>query len=108
MKTSTGSLRSAVGVVTGEPVLNQKCFFLVGGLPEVRVAGESDADKGLFGRLIMVRDLSFDDMPGDIVESASAVRGRSGELIFESLEELITSAGRGVGLAMELMLPDKE
>lgn len=72
------------------------------------VPGDPEADKGRLGRLIADSELSPEARMADNVERASAVCGRSGELLVDSLEELITRVGRGVGLAIELMLPDNE
>jgi len=87
---------------------NQKYFFLFGGLPELTVPGGPEADKGRLGRLITDNDLSPEAMLPVKVDKASAVCGRSGEPLVDSLEELITRVGLGVGLAIELILPDSE
>jgi hypothetical protein len=73
---SMGSPCSALGVETGDPLLewvNQKYFFLVGGLPELKLPGDPDAESGRFARLIMDMDRSSVVMAGESVESASAV-----------------------------------
>ena len=75
-KASIGSLCSGRGVIEEDPVLewlNQKYFFLFGGLPELRFPGDPEAERGRFGRLIMAIDLSAEVMPGESVERASAV-----------------------------------
>lgn len=49
-----GSDFSCLGVGVGEGSLSwvdQKCFFLGGGLPADEIIGEPDADKGLLGIL---------------------------------------------------------
>lgn len=49
-----GSVFSCFGVGVGEgsfPCVDQKCFFLGGGLPADDIIGEPDADKGLLGML---------------------------------------------------------
>jgi hypothetical protein len=110
LKTSMGSLGSTRGVAAGELLLewlNQKYFFLLGGLPEVNVPGDPEADRGRLGRLIMDRFLS-EAMPDDKVDKASAVFGLSGETEV-LVEDVTTTIGLGVGLAaIELMLPDRE
>jgi hypothetical protein len=110
LKTSIGSPRSALGVVNGEPPpdwLNQKYFFLLGGLPELRVPGDPEADSGRLGRLIIDKVLS-EAMRSDKVERASAVLGLSGETC-ASFDGLTMNVGFGAGLAaIELMLPETE
>jgi hypothetical protein len=99
-----------LGVVNGEPPpdwLNQKYFFLLGGLPELRVPGDPEADSGRLGRLIIDKVLS-EAMPSDKVERASAVLGLSGERC-ASFDGLTMNVGFGAGLAaIELMLPETE
>ena len=75
-----GSSLSALGVGVGDEWLewlNQKCFFLVGGLPDPATAGDPEAESGLFGRLIIDMDLSAlaDSEKRSI--AGSAVLGRS-------------------------------
>ena len=108
-----GSLSSAFGVGVGDRLgefENQKCFFLVGGLPEPVTAGEPEADNGLFGRLII--DIAFSALAEAENSSVavSAVRGLSGGLsISKPVGELTFDMVRGVGLAaIELILPDTE
>jgi hypothetical protein len=107
---ANGSAFSAVGVDNGEECcdgLNQKCFFLFGGLPENVIDDGPDADNGRLG-IERVSSLSPLDMTGDSSSKGSAVlglclgglsvirRGLVGELTAELL------------LAMELILPDSE
>ena len=89
---------------------NQKCFFLVGGLPEVVTAGEPEADKGLLGRLTI--DIAFSALAEaeNNRVAVSAVLGRSGGLsTSRPVGELTSDIVRGVGLAaIEFILPDTE
>jgi hypothetical protein len=100
---------SAVGVGDGEECcdgLNQKCFFLFGGLPDNVTDGDPDAESGRLG-MESVSSFSSRERTGDRSVDGSAVlgrcfgglspihRGRVGELTAELL------------LAIELMLPDR-
>ena len=86
--------------------LNQKYFFL-GGLPELRLPGDPDAESGRLGKLIIDNDLS-EPIPGDSVERASAVFGLCGSLLV-SVDDVTVNVGFGVGLvAIELRLPETE
>jgi hypothetical protein len=110
---SRGFWISALGVGVGEmpgEFDDQKCFRLVGGLPDAVIAGEPDADSGRFGRLIAVSAFSARAGPENSRVVASAVLGRSrGLSVSGEIGELIVRTDFGVGLAaMELMLPDSE
>lgn len=51
---ANGSVFSCLGVGVGEgsfPCVDQKCFFLGGGLPADDTIGDPDADRGLLGML---------------------------------------------------------
>jgi len=75
-KTSTGLQFSALGVAKGEMLLvwlSQKYFFLLGGLPELKLPGDPEADKGRFGRLMTSSDLLPEAILTERVERASAV-----------------------------------
>lgn len=108
-----GSSFSTFGVGVGDRVgefENQKCFFLVGGLPELVTAGDPDADKGLFGRFIIDRAFSARAGAENSNVVGSAVLGLATGLSISALMgEMIFGVARGVGLvAIELILPDTE
>ena len=104
-----------MGVGLGEnsaELVNQKCFFLVGGLPLFVMAGEPEADNGLFGKLTITESWIGPVRPRPNVEG-SAVTGLLRGLISDPIGLLKDCSpaqdSRGVGLvAIELMLPDKE
>lgn len=108
------SLFSALGVGVGDRLgefEDQKCFFLVGGLPELVTAGDPEAERGLLGRLIIDFAFSARSKPENSRVVGSAVLGRSGGLSMSvAMGELRFVDGvRGVGLAaIELILPDTE
>jgi hypothetical protein len=108
------SVRSSLGVGVGDELgefEDQKCFFFVGGLPELCTAGELDAERGLFGRFTIERAFSARADPEKSKVAGSAVLGRTGVLSSsKGLGEFINITGlRGVGLAaIELILPETE
>ena len=72
-------------------------------------AGEPEAESGRFGRLIIDIDLSVFELLDGKRSDGSAVFGLScGLSISMRTGELTFEASRGVGLAIELMLPETE
>jgi hypothetical protein len=91
--------------------LNQKCFFLLGGLPDRVTAGEPEADNGRLGRLTAS---SFADCRATLASkvAGSAVLGRGlatgSSMILGLVGELSVDELCGAWLAIELMLPERE
>lgn len=110
-----GSAFSALGVGLGEPsaeLLDQKCFFLVGGLPLLVTAGEPEADSGRFGKVTTPDSCIGSERPRPNV-AGSAVTGLLRGLTSEPIGLLNDCSPaqerRGFGLvAMELILPERE
>lgn len=107
-----GSDFSCLGVGVGEgsfPCVDQKCFFLGGGLPAEEIMGDPDADNGLLG--ILRRFSVSGRAQPEKIKAASAVFGlrSTGASIMTGLagtgDSIMLS---GIGLAIELMLLDKE
>lgn len=115
LKVANGSCCSTLGVGLGElsaELLNQKCFFLVGGLPLLVTAGEPEADNGLFGRFTITASCTSPVRPRPSVEG-SAVTGLLRGLMSDpiGLQKDCSAAhdSRGFGLvAIELILPVTE
>lgn len=93
-------------------LLNQKCFFLVGGLPLFVTTGDPEADNGLFGKVAIIESCAGTARPRPNVDG-SAVTGLLRGLISDPIGLLKDCSAahdsRGFGLvATELILPDRE
>ena len=101
---------SAVGVGDGVECcdgLNQKCFFLFGGLPDNVTDGDPDADNGRFG-MDRVSSFSSLDITGDSNVEGSAVLGRCFGGLSPNMRGLVGELTVELLFAIELMLPDSE
>lgn len=107
-----GSVFSCLGVGVGEgsfPCVDQKCFFLGGGLPDEEIIGDPDADKGLLG--ILRRLSASGRAQPEKSKAASAVFGlrSAGASVMTGLVDMGDSRMlSGRGLARELILLDRE
>ena len=93
-------------------LLNQKCFFLVGGLPLLVTIGDPEADNGLFGKLATTESCPGAVRPMPKVEGSAVtglLRGLTSDPTGLLKDCSAAHDSRGFGLvAIELILPDRE